>query len=267
MLPFSGGLFSRWMVFYFLMRYISMALQYELFYTVGEKDESQLAQIQEEVKGLVEAAGGTWLSEEMIERRKLAYPIKRETRAVYIAKRFNMPDTDERKKTDKDGVISELSRQLGLHKGVLRHIIVRAEGLLALGERETVPQIPRPARRDDHRGDRKPQPSETQVREQALDARLARKPEEVTAPKKEAKEAVKPVEEKSEAIVAEKKTASPIVEVSEKKPILKTKKKGEEKVEKKSEEETPRKRVTRKKKETTLDEAEIDKKLDEVLNL
>jgi ribosomal protein S6 len=116
-----------------------MALQYEVFYAVGEKEESQMSQIQEEVKGLVEAAGGTWLAEEMVERRKLAYAIKGETRAVYIAKRFNMPDADERKKTDKEGTISELSRQLELHKGVLRHIIVRAEGLVGRrGEHKAV---------------------------------------------------------------------------------------------------------------------------------
>ncbi|MEI8103533.1 MAG: 30S ribosomal protein S6 [Candidatus Moraniibacteriota bacterium] len=255
-----------------------MALQYEVFYAVGEKDESQLPQIQEEVKGLVEAAGGTWLAEEMVERRKLAYAIKKETRAVYIAKRFTMPDADERKKTDKEGIISELSRQLELHKGVLRHIIVRAEGLPALGEREMVPQIPRPGRRDDRRGDRQPQPSETQVREQALDARLAHKPEVAVAPK----EALKTVEEKAvvkeevkeKAEVVEKKEEKKVEAPKAKKKAVEEKEVGQKaekveavKEEKKSEEEAPKKRVTRKKKEATLDEEEIDKKLDEVLNL
>lgn len=238
-----------------------MALQYEVLYAVGESNEAQLPQIQEEVTKLVEAQGGTWLEGEMVERRKLAYAIKKETRATYIAKRFTLPNIDERKKTDKVASVTELSRQLELHKGVLRHIIVRAEGLPALGEREMVPQIARPGRRDDRRGGVR-QPDAQQVREEAVDARLARKPEAVVAPAPVVKEVVKPaevapvVEEKVEAVI-EKKVA--------KKETVKAEKKAEEKTE--ETEEAPKKKVTRKKKEVTLEESEIDKKLDEVLNM
>ncbi len=237
-----------------------MALQYELFYVVGESQDAELPGIQEAVAKLVEAQGGTWLPGEMIERRKLAYAIKKETRGTYIAKRFTVPTVDERKKTDAASSMTELSRQLDLHKGVLRHILVRAEGLPALGERETVPQIARPGRRDDRRGGNDRRPDANQVREEAVDARLARKPEAavVAAP---AKEPVKAVEEVKPAI--EEKVE--VIEKQEvKKPAAKTTKK---KVEEKTEEEAPKKRVTRKKKEVSMDEAEIDKKLDEVLNM
>lgn len=236
-----------------------MALQYELFYVVGESNEATLPQIQEEVIKLVESQGGTWLEGEMVERRKLAYAIKKETRGTYIAKRFTLPNIDERKKTDKMASVTELSRQLELHKGVLRHLIVRAEGLPALGDRETVPQIARPGRRDDRRGGER-RPDAQQVREEAVDARLARKPEAavvVAAPaQKEAVKAVEPV------VAAEEK---PAVVVEKKAPKKAVTKKVAEKTEEK--EEAPKKKVARKKKEVTLEEAEIDKKLDEVLNI
>jgi ribosomal protein S6 len=238
-----------------------MALQYELFYVVGDSHESTLPQIQEEVTKLVETQGGTWLEGEMIERRKLAYAIKKETRGTYIAKRFTLPNIDERKKTEKVASVAELSRQLELHKGVLRHVIVRAEGLPALGERETVPQIARPGRRDDRRGgDRRPDAN--QVREEAVDARLARKPEVAAVAAPVAREEVKVAEVKP--VVEEKVEATAPKKIA-KKEVVKTEKPVEEKAEEK--EEAPKKRVTRKKKEVSIDEAEIDKKLDEVLNM
>lgn len=233
-----------------------MALQYELFYVVGDSNESTLPQIQEEVVALIEAQGGTWLDGETIEHRKLAYAIKGETRGTYIAKRFTVPNIDERKKTEKGTSVAEISRQLELHKGVLRHIVVRAEGLPALGERETMPQVARPGRRDDRRGgDRRPDAN--QVREEAVDARLARKPEAVVAaPAKEmvkAVESIAPVEAKVVEAVVEKKAV--------KKETVKAEEKTEDK------EVAPKKKTVRKKKEVTLEESEIDKKLDEVLNM
>ena len=251
--------------FYLFDEMKNMALQYELFYAVGESQEANLPQIREDIKKLVETQGGTWLSGESVERRKLAYPIKKETRAVYIAERFTVTITDERAKKDKAASITELSRQLELYKGVLRHIIVRAEGLPALGERETVPQIPRPGRRDDRRGDRRPDAN--QAREAAVDARLARKPESlptVSIPT-EAEEGIMKVEEKKSIVREEVETTK------EKKAPQKKSVKSEKKVKEETEsvvtEGTPKKKTTRKKKEVTLDEAEIDKKLDEVLNL
>lgn len=199
-----------------------MALQYELFYLVGESKEQGLAAIRTEVEKLVMAEGGTFLSDEMEERRKLAYPIKKEARGIYVTRRFSLPSPDERKKGDSEEAIAKISRQLHLYRDVLRFIVVRAEGLPSLGEREVVPQLPgRDSRRRDSRGGA-PRPTAP-----------------VHEPVKPDKEAVAPASEPASA-GQEKETAmsaSPEA-VSEKAP-----------------------------KEESVKEEEIDKKLDEILDI
>jgi ribosomal protein S6 len=66
----------------------SMALEYELFYLVGEKKEAELPQIKETVAKLVTDFGGTFLAPATEESRKLAYEIQGEIRGTYIARRF-----------------------------------------------------------------------------------------------------------------------------------------------------------------------------------
>ena len=221
-----------------------MVSQYELFYVVGDSKEAELARVKEDVLKLIVEKGGTLLPEEMEEHRKLAYPIKHEIRGTYVARRFTLPGVDERKKKDKEGMIAELSRQLELHHDVLRFILVRAEGLLPFGEREVVPQAARRGR--DGR--------------QQVPAGRFETPMTPTTPKPVAKEV--PQTETKEAVAAEpvkevvvEKVAEPVTPkvVVEEKPEVT----AEPKV----------KKPVAKKKEKTLDEEEIDKKLDEVLNL
>ncbi len=236
-----------------------MVSQYELFYVVGDSKEAELARIKEDVVKLIEEKGGTLAPEEAEEHRKLAYPIKHEIRGTYVTRRFTMPGVDERKKKDKEGMIAELSRQLELSKDVLRFILVRAEGLLPLGEREVVPQAIRRSR--DGR-----QPAPVGRFETPMTSTVAVKPIVKEAPKTEVKTEVKaevlpaPVETVRETPVVEKP-----VKAAAKTPAAKAKEESEETVA--TEEPKAKKPATKKKKETTLDEDEIDKKLDEVLNL
>lgn len=159
-----------------------MALQYELFYLVGETKESALPAIKKEVEKMVTAVGGTMAGDEMEERRKLAYPIGKEVRGVYVTKRFSLPDADERGEGDSVDAVATLTRQLHLYRDMLRFIIVRAEGLPPLGERENVPQLPRrsDSRRRDTRNDRPTfQGSRPPVRPAEEKPAPERKPEEV----------------------------------------------------------------------------------------
>lgn len=224
-----------------------MALQYELFYLVGESKEQSLPAIKTEVEKIVTAEGGTFHESEMEERRKLAYPIKKETRGVYVTRRFSLPNADERKKSDSPEAIAKISRLLHLYRDVLRFIIVRSEGMPALGEREVVPQIPnRDSRRRDTRNDRPV----------------------FSAPRTPAREAVKPAEKQSAPVAETPSPEAPIVEeipaVNEA-PVTETSTVEEAVVTKSAKEKKPAKKSAKKKE--AVQEEEIDKKLDEILNI
>lgn len=109
--------------------------EYELFYLVGESKDSEMARIKEEIRGIVEGEGGTYEGADKMEKRKLAYAVRREIRGTYIAQRFMIAGKDEREKEvekGKEDAISRISRKLNLYRDILRFIVVRAESLPAL---------------------------------------------------------------------------------------------------------------------------------------
>ena len=119
-----------------------MALEYELFYLVGEKKAAELPQIKETVAKLVTDFGGTFLAPATEENRKLAYEIKGEIRGTYIARRFTLPDRDEIEcGADEIHPLKSIERGLMLSKEVLRFLILRADDLPELKpiEREEKP--------------------------------------------------------------------------------------------------------------------------------
>lgn len=109
-------------------------MQYELFYLVGEAKESQLDQIKEDVKKIVESEGGKWLEPEIIEKRKMAYKIKAQFRGIYVARRFELPEKEEGEKNE----IQNISKKIRLNPGILRFLIVRADELPELKPHETI---------------------------------------------------------------------------------------------------------------------------------
>lgn len=119
-----------------------MALEYELFYLVGEKKDAELPRIKEEVEALVVGVGGTFLPAVTEEKRKMAYEIKDEIRGTYIARRFTLPDKDEIERgVDEIHPIVKIERALTLSKDVLRSLVLRADELPELKaiEREERP--------------------------------------------------------------------------------------------------------------------------------
>jgi len=127
-------------------------VEYELFYLVGESKEAELQRIKAEVEKLVTDNDGTFLAPQTEEKRKLAYLVKKESRGTYIARRFTMPDKDER---DVAGVVVDIhplvtiNRALQLSKDVLRFLIVTATGMPEL---MAIPREERP--RTENRGNR-----------------------------------------------------------------------------------------------------------------
>ncbi len=110
-------------------------IEYELLYLIAESKEVDLTRIREEVKAIVEAEGGTYTGAEKLEKRKLAYAIKREVRGTYIAQRFTTPDRNDREVSVEAGepsILGRINHKLTLYRDVLRFITVRAENLPAL---------------------------------------------------------------------------------------------------------------------------------------
>lgn len=127
-------------------------VEYELFYLVGESKDAELARIKQDVEKVVTENDGTFLAPQTEEKRKLAYMVKKESRGTYIARRFTLPDKDER---DEQGGAVEIhplvtiNRTLQLSKDVLRFLIVNAE---AMPELKAIPREERT--KTENRGNR-----------------------------------------------------------------------------------------------------------------
>ncbi len=109
--------------------------EYELFYLVGESKEPELDAIRTEVESLCRGEGAEFLAPETQDKRKLAYEVEGETRGIYIARRFTLPDKSELSSAEfevemaKGDTINRISRKFSLSKTVLRVIILRADDL------------------------------------------------------------------------------------------------------------------------------------------
>lgn len=163
-------------------------VEYELFYLVGESKDAELVRIKADVEKLVTDNDGTFLPPQTEEKRKMAYMVKKESRGTYIARRFTLPDKDER---DTEGGIVEthpltvINRALQLSKDVLRFLIVKAD---TLPELKAIPREERPktesrGNRYEKRGAVRPMPAPVApkeevkkvVSEEEMDAQLKAK--------------------------------------------------------------------------------------------
>lgn len=139
-------------------------VEYELLYLVGESKESELPRIREAVEKVIVTAGGTFLVPVTEEKRKMAYEVKKEIRGTYIARRFTLPDKDERDASgDAENEIHPLAainRALQLSKDILRFLIVSAKGLPELKAIERVerPKMDSRGGRYEKRGAVRPMP-------------------------------------------------------------------------------------------------------------
>lgn len=109
--------------------------EYELFYLVGESKEPMLDTIRTEIEAIVREEGAEFLAPETQDKRKLAYEVEGETRGIYIARRFTLPDKSElsakefEAEMEKGDTITKMNRKFSLSKTVLRTLILRADGL------------------------------------------------------------------------------------------------------------------------------------------
>jgi ribosomal protein S6 len=102
-------------------------MQYELFYLVGASKEAELPKIKTEIADMVISSGAEFCEKQVVEKRKMAYKIKRENRGFYVAQRFNLEDAEK---------IQSITRKLNLYPSILRSLIARTDELPELTSRE-----------------------------------------------------------------------------------------------------------------------------------
>ncbi len=109
-------------------------MEYEIMYLLSEKDTARLAEIKAEIDAIVKTAGGVKKGSEIDFTQKLKYEIKHNWTGIYVVSRFTLEDKDTRDEAGSGDTVAEISRQINLHKSVLRYIVVSAEGLPTLEE-------------------------------------------------------------------------------------------------------------------------------------
>src|SRR6266705_5354436 len=82
-------------------------------------DETAIEAMNSRIQSLVTQRGGTVDNVDMWGRKRLAYPIGRFRDGFYILHRLQLPPT----------AATEIERALKLTESVIRHLLVRSEGL------------------------------------------------------------------------------------------------------------------------------------------
>lgn len=201
-------------------------MKYELCYLVGESNEPNLEKIDKEVKAIIAECGGKFEEPQIIEKRKMAYSIKKEIRGLYITQRFEAENGE---------AIPQATKKLNLNQNILRFLFVKADGLPKMEVYKKYSTEPeKPEKKNKEAGKNKPAKKESK-QTKAKEA----KPEEKPANKKEI------IKEKKQ----EKKTAE---DKKENKKDFKENKKD--------------KKIKNEKRAIPSDD-EIDKTLEEILNI
>jgi small subunit ribosomal protein S6 len=84
-------------------------------------DEAAIEALNTRIQSMITQRGGTIENVDNWGRRRLAYPIGRYRDGVYILTRLQLPPN----------AATEIERALKLTESIIRHLLVRAEGLAA----------------------------------------------------------------------------------------------------------------------------------------
>ncbi|MDH7487038.1 MAG: 30S ribosomal protein S6 [Anaerolineae bacterium] len=104
---------------------------YELIFIAHpDLDEEGVAELVAKVSGWIEAADGQVIQTIPWGRRRLAYPIRKQTEGSYVLLRASLTPAS----------IGKLERELKLSESVLRYLLVRTEEPLPAAKRPTTPR-------------------------------------------------------------------------------------------------------------------------------
>ena len=113
-------------------------MEYEICYLIGESKETEIAKIKEKIKKIIAGKGGSFSDFEFKDKRKMAYEIENEIRGTFFANRFKMAKKDINQKSEAGtkNAIDSITEKLYLEKDILRFIIVKADGVPSLEDKE-----------------------------------------------------------------------------------------------------------------------------------
>jgi len=162
-------------------------MRYELFYLVGQNNEEKLDAIKKEVEQMLVDEGAVFGEMEVITRRKLSYEVKHQIKGIYIARRFEMPDVDywaEGSEGEKVAKIEVITKKLNLNQNVLRSMIVKADELPELKQKEEIPVKKEPEKRErrdfrDNKPTRTARPEKPKQEEKKPEESIDKKLEEI----------------------------------------------------------------------------------------
>lgn len=93
-------------------------MEYELLFFTSLTNEERIPEIKREIEETINARGGKISADfSDIGKRKLAYPIKKQTHAFFSFCHFTLDEKEN---------LAELNRRLGLNEKIMRHLVVRA---------------------------------------------------------------------------------------------------------------------------------------------
>ncbi len=248
-------------------------INYEINFLILQSETEQADKIREAVKKLIAKYNGKITDELIYQKRKLAYEIKHERYGFYTVYRFDL-ETGE--------VLKDLTKDLNLLNGVARHIIVRSD---------EIPPLQKEIGKDSTAEQGKEDEGKKKITDKKEGKKVLAEIDKETKKQKEdkvaSKDAVDAVNEDESEKDAKKETDTQDVEdskkISDQEESSKATKKTEEKAEKTTTEETaeqaelkdkevPAEKTADKSSKTSSKKEEIsiedlDKKLDEILDI
>jgi len=92
-----------------------MDLMYELTYIINPNlSDAEVAAQADKVRSFINELGGEIKTERIMEKRKLAYPVKKQGFGFYVTAEFNLGPEN----------VIELEKKIGLEQSILRHLLL-----------------------------------------------------------------------------------------------------------------------------------------------
>ncbi|MFH0852421.1 MAG: 30S ribosomal protein S6 [bacterium] len=96
----------------------NMDLMYELTYIINPNlSEQEVAAQTDKVRGFINGFGGEIKNEKLMEKRRLAYPVKKQGYGFYVTIEFNLQPEN----------VAEVDGKIKLEQAVLRHLLITKE--------------------------------------------------------------------------------------------------------------------------------------------
>ncbi len=232
-------------------------MNYEINFLILQSQTEKVNKIRQEVKKLIENKGGKITDNLFYKKRKLAYEIKHEQYGFYSVYRFDLENGE---------ILKDLTRELNLLNTVARHIIVKSAELPALQKEIGKDTITKQKEASQKNSSSVKTTGKKILDEINKETKQQTSPETTKEVSNEEIQATEKNKDASRADTKEEKTEPTKKDIENKE----TKNDKTESVAEKNEEKTKEKKTdekTSKKKKEEISIEDLDKKLDEILDI